>query len=184
MKHRNCLAVGLLMLATSAAGQSVIPEQSRAFPGVFGFAIGDPVDPQRLRAAGFEERPSGPVILWTSQRAGRFFSSVSLTPMSGNMIGMIVASAPIARPAASADSPALRDSSLARCQSARAAIIEASFAGFPQRNQSETSTYIAERTEPGGEIAATGAASATLNCLLDPATGDVQLTLQLTRSGV
>lgn len=182
--YRSCLTVGLLMLAASAAGQSPSPNASRAFPGAFGFAIGEIVDPARLQAAGFVERRAGhpPSPLWISERTNALFSWVTVTPMSGNMIGMINANAPMTRPAGGADSPAMREMLMRRCEAVRAAIIETTFAGFYQRIVNQTSTYIAERVEPGEQIAARGASRVILNCLMDSDTGEVNFTLQLGRS--
>jgi hypothetical protein len=184
MMYRSCLAVVMLMLGASAAGQSASPGASRAFPGAFGFAIGDPVDPTRLQAAGFVERRMGhpPLRLWVSERPNGLFSLVSITPMSGDRIGMINANAPMTRPAGRADSPAMREMLLERCEAVRAAVIETTFAGFHQHVVNPTSTYIAERVEPGEQIAARGASRVILNCLVDSSTGQVNFTLQLGRS--
>lgn len=182
--YRSCVsaaAVMLLLCAAGATAQSTTAGRP-AFPGLFGFSVNDPVDRARLAAGGFEERSVGPVVLWVSQRPNSFFNNVVVTPMPGNMIGMIAASAPIARPAGAADSPAMREALMARCQAARAAIIQLMFDGFPRGIENETSTYIAERMEPGAQIAASSVPRAIINCTLNRREGQVELTLQLGRS--
>lgn len=180
--YRSCLAIGLLMLGADASSQSVDPNASRAFPGAFGFAIGERVDPARLQAAGFVQHRSGPVMAWVRERPDAFFAHVAITPMPGELIGMMYASAPMLRPEGAADSPAMRDALLERCQAARAALIESSFAGYYQRDVNPAQTYIAERVEPGEQIAANGASRAILSCLEDSESGQTFLTISLSRS--
>lgn len=176
---RNCVAFAVL-LSTAASGQPTAPPAA-AWPGLFGFAVNDEIDPARLQAAGFTLERSGPLSLWESERPGAFFVRVEITPMPGNRIGMIAASAQFTRPAGVADGPAARAEMMGRCQPARAALVEALFTGYFQRSN-PTSTYVAERVQPGQEIAAMGARNGQVNCVLDPATGAVRLTLQLGRS--
>lgn len=181
MVHR-CFAFVLLIAAAGAAAQPA-PEAPPAgrFPGLFGFTVSDPVDPVRLRAAGFAERRDGPLEFWRLERPDAFFGRIDVTPMPGNLIGMIAARASFARPAGVADSPAARAELMGRCQPTRAALVEAMFHSYFQRANA-TSTYVAERVQPGQEIADTGARNANVGCLLDPVTGAVTLSVQLGRS--